>query len=166
MSRRIHRAGLLALLAALVTIALSPATAHAVGTRQMYRLYNPNSGEHFYTASEYERDSVVKAGWDYEGVGWIAPDEGDPVYRLYNPNAGDHHYTTSAFERDSLVRAGWDYEGIGWYSADKENGVPLLREYNPNAATGTHNYTVSQFEHDYLVSIGWNDEGIAWYAVK
>lgn len=132
----------------------------------MFRLYNPNSGEHFYTASEYERDSVVKAGWDYEGVGWIAPDEGDPVYRLYNPNAGDHHYTTSAFERDSLVRAGWDYEGIGWYSADKENGVPLLREYNPNAATGTHNYTVSQFEHDYLVSIGWNDEGIAWYAVK
>lgn len=132
----------------------------------MFRLYNPNSGEHFYTGSEYERDAVIDAGWNYEGVGWIAPGKGAEVYRLYNPNAGDHHYTMSAYERDSLVKAGWKYEGVGWLSADEESGVPLLREYNPNAATGTHNYTVSQYEHDKLVSLGWRDEGIAWYAVK
>lgn len=132
----------------------------------MYRLYNPNSGEHFYTASSFERDVLDNIGWTYEGMGWLAPYGGAPVYRLYNPNAGDHHYTMSVYERDSLIDAGWDYEGIGWSSANEETGVPLLREYNPNAVTGTHNYTTSQHEHDYLVSIGWNDEGIAWYAVK
>lgn len=32
----------------------------------MYRLYNPNSGEHFYTASLYEATSVA-AGWLGDG---------------------------------------------------------------------------------------------------
>ena len=44
----------------------------------MYRLYNPNSGEHFYTASEYERDHLVSVGWTYERIGWVAPKGGDP----------------------------------------------------------------------------------------
>jgi hypothetical protein len=81
----------------------------------MQRLYNPNSGEHFYTASEFERDALVATGWSYEGVGWTAPSEGEPVFRLYNAFAGDHHYTTSAGERDALVAVGWNYEGEGWY---------------------------------------------------
>jgi hypothetical protein len=81
----------------------------------MFRLYNPYTGEHFYTASEFERDAVVAAGWQYEGVGWVAPEEGVPVFRVYNPYAGDHHYTTSVEERDHLVSVGWNDEGIGWY---------------------------------------------------
>ncbi|MCR5582577.1 MAG: hypothetical protein K6F70_03060, partial [Eggerthellaceae bacterium] len=53
----------------------------------MNRLYNPNGGEHFYTASDEERDGLVKLGWQYEGTGWVAPETSDtPVYRLYNPN--------------------------------------------------------------------------------
>ncbi len=141
---------------------------HAViaDTVDMHRLYNPNSGEHFYTASPFERDSVVAAGWSYEGVGWIAPVTSDfPVFRVYNPNAGDHHYTMSAFERDQLLSVGWNDEGIGWYSADS-GGIAVLRQYNPNAATGTHNYTTSEFENDYLASVGWNAEGIGWYACE
>ena len=88
-----------------------------------------------------------------------------PVYRLYNPNTGDHHYTTGASEKDFLSGHGWRYEGIGWYSDDAK-GVPLYREYNPNAKTGTHNYTTKQSEHRYLTSHGWRDEGIGWYGVK
>ena len=42
-------------------------------TGVMYRLYNPNSGEHFYTSSEAERDSLISVGWDYEGEGWQIP---------------------------------------------------------------------------------------------
>ncbi len=98
-----------------------------------------------------------------EGVGWSAPVAGEPVYRLYNPCAGDHHYTLSAFERDCLVAAGWQSEGVGWHSADA-TGTPVLREYNPYAATGTHNYTTSAAEHGALVGLGWHDEGVAWYA--
>lgn len=31
----------------------------------MYRLYNPNSGEHFYTANLTEKNKVQSAGWRY-----------------------------------------------------------------------------------------------------
>ena len=135
------------------------------GTQEMYRLYNPYSGEHFYTASADERDHLDGIGWDYEGVGWVAPKESStPVYRLYNPYAGDHHYTTSAHERDYLDGIGWSYEGVGWYSDDAE-GVPIHRLYNPYASTATHHYTASAYERDYLDGIGWNAEGVGWYGV-
>ena len=129
----------------------------------MYRLYNPNSGEHFYTMSLHEATSVASAGWQWEGIGWVAPLSGAPVYRLYNPNAGDHHYTTSAVERDHLIGVGWNDEGIGWYS-DGEDHTPVLRQYNPNAIAGAHNFTTSAVENDHLVGVGWNHEGLAWYA--
>ena len=135
-------------------------------TVKMYRLYNPNSGEHFYTSSKEEKNVLIKAGWTYEGVGWIAPTESDtPVYRLYNQNAGEHHYTTSKEEMEALVEAGWTYEGIGWYSDDDET-VAVYRDYNPNQYANNHNYTVDANEHSYLDSIGWTDEGIGWYAVS
>ena len=131
----------------------------------MFRLYNPNSGEHFYTKSTEERDNLKKVGWQYEGIGWYAPSSSNtPVYRLYNPNGGDHHYTVSVNERDMLTKAGWKYEGIGWYS-DDAMGVKVLREYNPNATSGSHNFTTSETEHQNLVKLGWRDEGTAWYAV-
>ena len=132
-------------------------------TATMFRLYNPNSGEHFYTASLAEGKNLIVTGWNYEGIAWFAPKKSKtPVYRLYNPNAGDHHYTMSVTEKNSLVKAGWNYEGIGWYSDDKK-GTPLYRLYNPNAVTGAHHYTVSAKERDSLVSVGWKDEGIGWY---
>lgn len=134
---------------------------------EMYRVYNPNSGEHFYTGSEVEKNVLVKLGWRYEGIGWYAPKKSTvPVYRLYNPNAGDHHYTANAGEKNALVKLGWRDEGIGWYSADSTTGVPVYRQYNPNAKTGTHNYTASRGESDLLVKLGWKYEGIAWYGLK
>lgn len=131
-------------------------------TVAMYRLYNPNSGEHFYTASAEEQAYLVKLGWADEGIGWQAPQSGNAVYRLYNPNGGDHHYTASASERDWLVSLGWNYEGIGWYS-DANKTTPLYRLYNPNAQTGSHHYTTSVAETNHLVELGWNYEGIGWY---
>ena len=134
----------------------------------MHRLYNPNTGEHFYTSNTDERDHLKEVGWTYEGIGWTAPsDSYTPVYRLYNANApgGDHHYTTSADERDACVKAGWTDEGIGWYSDDDES-VSLYRQYNPNAQAGSHNYTVSQKENDDLVNLGWTAEGVGWYGLS
>ena len=132
----------------------------------MYRLYNPNSGEHFYTAEVVERNALIIAGWRYEGVGWTAPEKSNtPVYRLYNKNAGDHHYTTDAHEREVLISVGWTDEKIGWYSDDSK-GVPLYRQYNPNAKAGSHNYTTDKHENDTLVSFGWIEEGIGWYGIN
>ena len=139
---------------------------HLDGQIAMYRLYNPNSGEHFYTGSTGELCNLTYAGWNLEGVGWLAPsDSGAPVYRLYNPNAGDHHYTMSVEERDTLVRLGWQYEGVAWNSADSSQ-LPLYRLYNPNALlAGAHHYTLSAEERDHLTSLGWRYEGIAWYGL-
>jgi hypothetical protein len=137
---------------------------NAVATTPMYRLYNPNSGEHFYTGSEEERDNLIEYGWNYEGIAWYAPIfVGAPVYRMYNPNSGDHHYTMSQEEVDMLEGYGWVYEGVAWNSA--ANGSPQYRLYNPNADLGSHHYTGSAEERDYLVSLGWHYEGIGWYGV-
>ncbi|OUO31944.1 CAP domain-containing protein [Olsenella sp. An293] len=133
----------------------------------MWRLYNPNTGEHFYTSTQSERADLVAAGWKDEGAGWLAPIDGTPVYRLYNSviPGGDHHYTRDKAEYDMLVSVGWTGEGIGWYSED-ESGAPIYRQYNPNATNGTHNYTADASERDMLVSVGWVDEGIGWYGCR
>ena len=130
----------------------------------MHRLYNPNSGEHFYTANTNEKNHLAKVGWKSEGIGWTAPNSGNAVYRLYNKNAGDHHYTMNTNEKNNLVKVGWKYEGIGWYS-DTKKAVPLYRAYNPNAKSGSHNYTVNYGEQQNLLKHGWQNEGIAWYGV-
>ena len=143
------------------------ADADEVAAKPMYRMYNPNSGEHFYTASTGEANNLIKLTWRYEGIGWYAPETGDPVYRVYNPNAGDHHYTTSKGEKDSLVKNGWKDEGIGWQS-DINKTVSIYRAYNPNAKkAGSHNFTASSAEQNSLIyNSGWRNEGIAWYATK
>ena len=150
-------------------IPTAPAQPEKEVTVPMYRLYNPNTGEHFYTGSLQERNMLVEHGWQYEGVAWNAPTKsGEPVYRLYNPNNGDHHYTMSQEERDMLVGFGWQYEGVAWNSAPA-NGTdvtPLYRLYNPNADCGSHHYTGSEEERDFLVSLGWHYEGIGWFGIR
>ena len=133
------------------------------GTLAMYRLYNPNSGEHHYTSDRKERTALDQLGWNYEGIGWYAPKTSSvPVYRLYNRNEGEHHYTLSVKEKDALIVYGWDYEGIGWYSSTSQK-TPLYRVYNPNKYSNNHHYTTSAREKDVLIRYGWRDEGIGWY---
>ena len=140
-----------------------------VAANPMNRLYNPNSGEHFYTADLEEKAALVNLGWNDEGYGWVAPKKGEGekvVYRLYNPNAGDHHYTVNAQEKNTLVTYGWKFEGEGWESA-ANTGIAVYRQYNPFAnGAGSHNYTVDKAENDHLVSLGWTPEGKAWFGLK
>ena len=135
------------------------------GANIMFRMFNPYSGEHLYTASNDERKYLVIVGWRYEGCAWYAPIISDtPVYRLYNPYSGDHHYTADVIEKDILDFIGWNYEGVGWYSAD--SGEAVYRLFNPNATgPGSHHYTRDVVERNYLSFNGWNYEGIGWYGV-
>ena len=131
----------------------------------MYRLYNTYTGEHFYTGNAVERDTLMRAGWNFEGLAWMSPAiSSTPVYRLYNPYAigGEHFYTINVAEKEHLVSLGWIDEGIGWYSDDNKT-TPVYRQYNHNTTANGHNYTVIKQENDHLVSIGWIDEGVAWY---
>lgn len=125
----------------------------------LHRLYNPNSGEHFYTLDQGEKTSLIKAGWHDEGALGKTAVTGEKVYRLYNPNAGDHHYTESVVERDYLISVGWQAEGVAFKSAGP---TEILRLYNPNAATGSHHYTQHESERNQLVKAGWKAEDIAW----
>ena len=145
---------------------IAPATAQAVQNYAIFRLYNPYSGEHLYTASTDEVDFLVKYGWRDEGVGWYAPQSSKtPVYRLYNPWSGDHHYTTKKSEYDDCADHGWRREGIGWYSDDAK-GVALYRGYNRFETVGTHHYTTSWDEMADMVKHGWSSEGVGWYGAK
>lgn len=153
------------------------------GIKPVYRVYNPHSGEHFYTASAGEKNHLASIGWRDEGIAWYEPEDnmtnpvkgttGDPIYRLYNPNSGDHHYTTNYKEANSLYRAGWSYDEAeiisghpgGFYDSQYYNFIPVYRQYNPHAKTGAHNFTTSTSERNHLVKLGWRDEGVAWYAV-
>ncbi|MFV0529437.1 MAG: InlB B-repeat-containing protein, partial [Lachnospiraceae bacterium] len=129
----------------------------------VYCLYNPNSGEHFFTIAPEERDRVVAAGWKYEGIAWMAAMDGTPVFRLYNLKSGEHLYTMDTRERDRLLVIGWKYEGIGFYS-NSEHSKAIFRMYNPNAPeVAQHHYTVNEKERDHLVKEGWKYEGLAWY---
>lgn len=132
----------------------------------MQRLYNPNTGEHFFTGNAEELGQLVAQGWRNESTAWTAPAAGDVVYRLYNPSGSEHHYTMDANEVNTLMGIGWNFESVGWRSAPADSGVPVYRLYNPNAASNGHHYTTDAAERDQLVSQGWHDEGIAWYGVK
>lgn len=130
----------------------------------MFRMYDPNSGEHFYTGSTVERDNLVAAGWNYEGVGFTFPqNSGLPVYRLYEPVYGEHLYTMDEKEKDMLIAQGWNYEGIAFNSAS-EYEVVQYRLHNPNANRGAYHFTGSEQERQNLIQAGWEDQGIGWYS--
>ncbi len=136
----------------------------------VYRLYNPNSGEHLFTTNENECDSLDKNGWDYETIAWYAPSTGDPVFRLYNPNhpLGDHHYTSSEEERDNLIKQGWKLDATAFNTVAEGEllGAPVYSLYNPNAydlGMATHHLTLSEEEADGLELLGWTNEGPKFY---
>ncbi|EOH72855.1 NlpC/P60 family protein [Enterococcus malodoratus] len=137
----------------------------ASNERFIFRMYNKNDGQHHYAQLTSEAINLINVGWNYEGVGWIAPSTGSSVYRMYNPNNGRHHYTPHVYEKNELVKAGWKYEGVSWFSG---GSVPVYRLYNPSAAPreDSHHYTPLASERDNLVKVGWKSEGIAWYAAR
>ncbi len=172
-----HALGCVLAVCMIVAGALLPATAYgdtdtalvaaSSSTKpvSVYRLYNPNSGEHFYTKNKSESNALAAIGWRFEGVGWTAPTSGTAVYRLYNPNGGYHHFTTSKGELKLLVKSGWKNEGESWYSSTSKQ-VPVYRSYNPHATFCAHNFTASRGEHNLLVKQGWRDEGVGWYGAQ
>ena len=130
----------------------------------MFRMYNPNTGEHFYTGSTVERDNLIAAGWDYEGVGFTFPaNTGAPVHRLFHEPTGEHLYTMNEAEKDRLVAAGWNYEGVAFNSAYDTEAVQH-RLHNPNASVGAYHFTFSEEEKQNLINDGWEYQGIGWYS--
>ena len=132
-------------------------------THSMYRMYNPNTGEHFYTGSKEERQMLETAGWKFEGVGFTFPaSTGAPVYRLFQPSTGEHLYTMDEAEKETLLGQGWNFEGIA-FNSGYETEVPQFRLHNPNTQVGAYHFTASVQERDTLISLGWEYQGIGFY---
>ncbi len=131
----------------------------------VYRFYNSISGDHLYTTSEAEKETLRNSGWTYEGIAFYSLNNSNSsaaVYRVYNPYSGEHHYTKNFDEYTYLQTIGWQNEGLSFYAKTiGEN--PVYRLFNPYATNNTHHYTNSLSEYSYLTSIGWQDEGICWY---
>jgi hypothetical protein len=86
------------------------------GDQTLYRVYNPQDGNHHFTMNSYEKDDLVSRGWNDEGVGWRVASSGRPIYRIYNRGNGEHIYTLNYEEVKTAVEAGMEDEGIAWWS--------------------------------------------------
>lgn len=132
-------------------------TIENLGVGAVYRFFDPNNGDHFWTADHGE--AVAVGGWkNYEGMAFRAPATGETVWRVYNPDNGDHLLTTSAVEVLSTLDHGWRYEGFAFPSGGK---VPIHRYYHD----GYHFYCVDGPERD-AVSKYMTYEGVAFYAER
>lgn len=140
---------------------------------EVYRFYNTLIGNHFFTTSTDERDSIIAniPTMTYEGNVFdsnaTAENGGSAVYRFFNTANGTHFYTASAEEaaniRSNLPQM--NDEGIVYYAhltADG-GGTALYRFYNTQ--NGSHFFTTSETERDNTIStLGhYNYEGVAYY---
>ena len=132
----------------------------------LYRLYNPYTHEHFFTAETVENDNLVRLGWKSEGgVGYIYKHaEKGGVYRLYNPTTGEHHYTMNEDEVAKCVKAGWKNEGVKWFSAQNKEVTlnKLYSMYNPYEKKFYHHYTADAKEIEQMIKAGWRKEEVKW----
>lgn len=131
-----------------------------VPIERFFRAYNPNNGQHFYTASEGEFDILTttvglsdeSTGQDGFAVVTSQVTGSVPIYRAYNPNGGQHYYTLSQFELNSLVTAGWNAEGIAGYlfTTPQPGATEIMHLYND--ITGEHIFTESTSYRDALIA--------------
>ena len=111
-------------------------------TTPFYRLYNRDSGDHFYTTDASERDSAIaRSGYVSEGVACFVYTSNlsgtTPLYRLWNGDASDHFYTTDSGEASAAEsNSGYRGEGIACYVLPYASPMdtPLFRLYAPTTS--------------------------------
>lgn len=146
--------------------AVSPLVREAASTngqQLVYRFSGMPGNTHFWTKDLYERDSMIRSGYKYEGVAWNVTSNttNKPIYRLYSSGLKRHLYTTDTNEAGALTRTGlWKQEGVAWHG--NTTGSPVYRIYAPS--TKSHLYTRDLNEKNFWVKSGvFLDEGVAWY---
>ncbi|MEM7593535.1 MAG: DUF5666 domain-containing protein [Cyanobacteria bacterium P01_A01_bin.83] len=139
----------------------------------VYRFLNTDTGVHFYTGDDNERDTVenldnfIFEGASYESVDPLSG-QSTPVYRFLNEDTGVHLYTVSETERDTVENLDnfiFEGEAFSAYETEVEGSIPIYRFFN--STTGAHFYTPSAAERDSVESdlADFQSEGIAYYAL-
>ncbi len=131
----------------------------------VYRLYNPKTTEHLFTTSLHETTVLYQQhGWNWEGIGWYAPEQGKAVYRLFNKNLNQHIFTTDTHEKKVLsTQHGWTIDNNDkplFYSGGDLNVYRLYLK-----SIGAHHLTLDKNEYDKLPEYGWKQEGTAFKAL-
>jgi astacin len=125
--------------------ALYPMLEAAPQTSRLFRYWNRQAGDHFYT-TDWNELGTGRDGWVYEGVQcYIFPNPATgstPLFRYWNSGNGDHFYTTNWRELGA-GRNGWQLEGVQGYvfARQRPDTIPLYRYWN--AGIGDHFYTTS-----------------------
>ena len=141
----------------------------------VYRFFNRNTGVHFYTSNEVERDTVLELpNYSFEGASYQSADPitgnpaPSPVYRFLNQDTGVHLYTISEVERDATQQLdNFSFEGEAFfaYSTEVDGSIPIYRFFN--TTSGAHFYTPSAAERDNVEANlpEFQSEGVAYYAL-
>ena len=143
-------------------------------TSTVYRFLNNNTGVHFYTANETEKDAVEQlANYSFEGASYqgidslTGADNSLPVYRFLNQDTGVHLYTINETEKDAVEElANFSFEGevFDAYETEVDGSIPIYRFFN--STTGAHFYTPSATERDAVLELpDYQSEGVAYYAL-
>jgi hypothetical protein len=146
------------------------------GLNAVYRFFDTNTGDHFYTTSAAEKQQILQTlpSYHYEGVAWATPDKGpgtEDVFRFYDTATRDHFFTDSAAERDQILKTlpSYHYEGVAFQAyADPSaagSGADTLERFY-NTTTHVHHYAASAQE-GYAINhgsagAGWVDDGPAF----
>ncbi|MFP8777850.1 DUF1566 domain-containing protein [Hydrogenophaga sp. RWCD_12] len=141
-----------------------------------YRFYNVQTGSHFYTTNEAEKQNVLNTlpQFLYEGPAFhasgVAATGLSPVHRFYNQRSGVHFYTISEDEK-ALVQGSlpqFTYEGIAFYASQMGgSGLLAINRFFQSRA-GSHFYTRSAAEAQNVrdnLSAVYREEGIAFYVI-
>ena len=75
----------------------------------MYRFFNAQTGDHFFTTSVDELNQVLKTqpSYRFEGVVGATADKGadtQDVFRFFDAATSSHFYTASTAERDQILK--------------------------------------------------------------
>lgn len=147
-----------------------------IDEQNIYRFFNQETGSHFYTASEIEKNNVVDnlPNYVFEGIAYEAADpiagmDGvSIVHRFLNQNTGVHLYTIDEVEKNYIFEnlSNYSYEGEVFtaYDSQVEDTIPIYRFYN--SAIDAHFYTASDIERETVVNnlLDYSYEGVAYYA--
>lgn len=126
----------------------------------VYRRWNPNLVDHFYTNNPQETGTGYSDEQTTWGVENTQLDNTIPLYRFYSNSDTDHFYSTTAATPNGYVSEGM----IGFiFPSTVPGSTPLYRLYRYYNGNGDHLYTTSASERDAAMNMGYHLETTEGY---